>query len=67
MADDTNSYLPIAKASKWLFLMGGLYLSGLYVYARRIPERYFPRKFDIWVSKPAPFSTKLTAILNLLP
>ncbi|KAI0987385.1 hypothetical protein GJ496_008116 [Pomphorhynchus laevis] len=31
----------------WLILMGFLYISGALLYANRIPERFFPGKFDI--------------------
>ena len=34
----------------WLLLMAALYISGALLYAGRIPEKYFPGKFDIWVS-----------------
>ena len=33
----------------WLLLMAALYISGACLYALRIPERFFPGKFDIWV------------------
>jgi len=33
----------------WLFLMGLLYVIGAALYAMRIPERFFPGKFDIWL------------------
>ncbi|CAK8694573.1 unnamed protein product [Clavelina lepadiformis] len=32
----------------WLILMAILYLLGAFLYARRIPERYFPGKCDLW-------------------
>lgn len=32
----------------WLVLMGVLYITGACLYAYRIPERFFPGKFDIW-------------------
>lgn len=32
----------------WLILMGFLYVCGTMFYALRIPERFFPGKFDIW-------------------
>lgn len=32
----------------WLALMGLLYISGALLYALRVPERWFPGKFDIW-------------------
>lgn len=36
------------KSIGWLALMGGLYILGALVYALRIPEKWFPGKFDIW-------------------
>ncbi|UYV83357.1 ADIPOR2, partial [Cordylochernes scorpioides] len=39
----------ISQASLgWLFLMAVLYILGALLYAARIPERFFPGKFDIW-------------------
>lgn len=35
----------------WFYLMGAMYITGAGLYAARIPERYFPGKCDIWVSK----------------
>uniref|UniRef100_H2XV38 Adiponectin receptor n=2 Tax=Ciona intestinalis TaxID=7719 RepID=H2XV38_CIOIN len=32
----------------WLILMAVLYLTGAFLYAKRIPERYFPGKCDLW-------------------
>lgn len=41
----------ISQASLgWLILMGCLYILGALFYALRVPERFFPGKFDIWVS-----------------
>lgn len=41
----------VNKASLgWLALMAVLYIVGAIIYAVRIPERFFPGKFDIWVS-----------------
>lgn len=34
----------------WLILMGCLYIIGAMFYALRVPERWFPGKFDLWVS-----------------
>lgn len=34
----------------WMVLMGCLYLAGAFLYAFRVPERYFPGKCDLWVS-----------------
>jgi adiponectin receptor len=40
----------VNKASLgWLVLMAFLYITGAIIYAVRIPERFFPGKFDIWV------------------
>ena len=33
----------------WLFLMSVLYIAGALIYAFRIPERFYPGRFDIWV------------------
>ncbi|XP_039970486.1 adiponectin receptor protein [Bactrocera tryoni] len=39
----------ISQASLgWLILMGLLYILGAMLYALRVPERWFPGKFDIW-------------------
>ncbi|KYM80866.1 hypothetical protein ALC53_08679 [Atta colombica] len=39
----------ISQASLgWLILMGCLYILGALFYALRVPERFFPGKFDIW-------------------
>ncbi|XP_055848557.1 adiponectin receptor protein isoform X2 [Episyrphus balteatus] len=39
----------ISRASLgWLVLMGLLYIIGALLYALRVPERWFPGKFDIW-------------------
>ncbi|XP_068153538.1 adiponectin receptor protein isoform X3 [Drosophila tropicalis] len=39
----------ISRASLgWLILMGLLYITGALLYALRVPERWFPGKFDIW-------------------
>lgn len=35
----------------WFFLMAVMYITGAGLYAARIPERFFPGKFDIWVRK----------------
>lgn len=35
----------------WLLLMAALYITGACLYAARIPERFFPGKCDIWVSR----------------
>jgi len=30
--------------------MGVLYLTGAYFYVKKIPEKYHPKKFDIWLN-----------------
>ncbi|KAF2882818.1 hypothetical protein ILUMI_23330 [Ignelater luminosus] len=37
------------KSLGWLLLMGLLYIVGAMLYALRVPERFFPGKFDIWL------------------
>lgn len=37
------------KSLGWLVLMGVLYIAGATLYAVRVPERFFPGKFDIWL------------------
>jgi len=42
----------VQKASLgYLLLMAFLYILGAVIYAMRIPERLYPGKFDIWVSR----------------
>jgi len=31
--------------------MGGMYIAGALIYGARVPERWFPGTFDIWVSE----------------
>lgn len=33
-----------------ILIMAGFYLGGAYLYVSRVPERWFPGKFDIWVN-----------------
>ena len=33
-----------------LLLMGAIYIGGAFIYATRFPERFFPGKFDVWLS-----------------
>ena len=40
--------------------MAMFYLAGVIVYVTRVPERYFPETFDIWVSE----STQALALLK---
>lgn len=30
--------------------MGVIYLSGTVFYVKKIPEKYYPKKFDIWLN-----------------
>jgi len=42
-------FIAVYEASLgWLALMGLLYVIGAVFYAFRVPERFFPGKFDIW-------------------
>ena len=38
-----------SSAMLWLILMSVLYVTGALIYAFRIPERFYPGRFDIWV------------------
>ena len=31
-------------------VMGILYLTGLYFFVKKIPEKFYPKKFDIWLN-----------------
>ena len=44
------SYANTAYALSGLIQMASVYVSGAGLYAARIPERFFPGKFDIWAS-----------------
>jgi len=44
------SYADTAYALSGLLQMASVYVSGAGLYAARIPERFFPGKFDIWAS-----------------
>lgn len=48
----------------WFFLMAVMYITGAGLYAARIPERFFPGKFDIWVS--VIYSHNIPALLNFI-
>lgn len=41
-------YLTEALSLHFLLLMGLLYVIGAVIYASRVPERWFPGKFDVW-------------------
>lgn len=45
-----NEYLPFDASYFWLLVMACLYLGGLTIYTLRIPERFFPKTFDIWLN-----------------
>jgi adiponectin receptor len=38
----------VIGAMHWTLTMGALYLTGAFLYACRIPERFYPGKCDIW-------------------
>jgi len=52
----------------WLVLMAVLYISGACIYALRVPERFFPGKFDIWFQSHQIFHVfvVLAAIVHLI-
>ena len=45
-----NDNIPLNKVFLGLILMGALYLTGLTFYVFKIPERYYPKTFDIWLN-----------------
>lgn len=47
-AKDMNGILPPTSIFFGLFLMAFFYLFGLSFYIMRFPEKYYPKKFDIW-------------------
>lgn len=47
---DGFAYANAAYSLSGLLQMASLYISGAGLYAARIPERFFPGKFDIWAS-----------------
>lgn len=57
----------ISRASLgWLVLMGLLYILGAMFYALRIPERWFPGKFDLWVSHSTSSRSELNDFMLIL-
>lgn len=50
----------------WLLLMATLYITGACLYAARIPERFFPGKCDIWVSRQKTHSSLAPGALSFL-
>lgn len=48
LSDDIRVTLFYAS---WLILMAAFYIGGAIIYALRIPERFLPGYFDLWVGK----------------
>lgn len=42
--------IPLGYVQLGIVFMGALYLTGLFFYIKKIPEKYFPYKFDIWLN-----------------
>ena len=49
-SSEDNDFIPVNMCIFLLFTMAALYLIGLAIYTTRFPERFFPRKFDIWMN-----------------
>lgn len=49
-ASSENDSMPFNISFLGIVLMAILYLSGLYIYAIKFPEKYYPKKFDIWLN-----------------
>ena len=49
-ANPENDYMPATRCFLYLVLMGAMYLGGLAIYATRVPERFYPKVFDIWLN-----------------
>lgn len=49
-SDNSNDNIPINRVFVGLVLMGALYLIGLTFYVFKVPERYYPKTFDIWLN-----------------
>lgn len=45
-----NDNLPFNSSYLWMCVMAFLYLGGLIIYTLRIPERFYPKTFDIWLN-----------------
>jgi predicted membrane channel-forming protein YqfA (hemolysin III family) len=50
-----NTFVPVVDLGYWVH-GGFLYIGGACIYMLRIPERFFPLKFDIFVSEIYNFS-----------
>lgn len=42
--------LPVNSSIFWVMLSGVVYLLGLAIYSSKFPEKYYPKKFDIWLN-----------------
>ena len=49
-ASPENDNMPFNIAFIGVCIMAALYLSGLVIYVIKFPERYHPKKFDIWLN-----------------
>lgn len=49
-ASPHNPYIPFNISFFLLFIMALIYLVGLAIYTYNIPERFYPKKFDIWMN-----------------
>ena len=47
----SNDYISFANSGKYYLLMGSFYLFGVVIYVTKIPEKFNPGKFDIWVNR----------------
>lgn len=52
-ASHENDNVPVNKVFLGLAMMGALYLIGLCFYVFKIPERFYPKTFDIWLNSHA--------------
>ncbi|KAI8808778.1 hemolysin-III related-domain-containing protein [Cladochytrium replicatum] len=42
------NFINHAMSMQWMIVMGILYVVGALIYASRVPERWWPGKFDLW-------------------
>lgn len=49
-ASEHNDNMPFNMAFIGFLIMAVLYLTGLVIYVKKFPERYYPKKFDIWMN-----------------
>lgn len=49
-AGHDNDHIPVNSVFFGIVLMGAMYLIGLCFYVFRIPERLYPKTFDIWLN-----------------